>query len=174
MSAAGRTVRALVALGGNLEPRRQHLLDAQAELAALPETRLLACSALHETAPVECAAGDPAFLNGACLLETSLPPRALLAALQEIERRHGRVRGAGAPRHAPRSLDLDLILHGDTILDEAGLNLPHPRAHERRFVLQPAAEIAPELVHPVLGRSLARLLAECPPPAPESSRACSH
>ena len=148
---------ALVALGSNLSPRRRTLLAAVDELAALPGTTVVALSALRETAPVDCAAGAPGFLNGAVLLETSLPPRALLDELLALERRHGRRREAGEARHAPRTLDLDLILHGETVLDEPGLTLPHPRAHERLFVLEPAAEIAPALRHPVLGVTLAAL-----------------
>ncbi len=148
---------ALVALGSNISPRRRTLAAGVAELAALPGTAVLAVSELRETDPVECAAGAPVFVNGACLLETELSPRELLDALLAIERRHGRVRDAADARHAPRTLDLDLILHGSAVLDEPGLTLPHPRAHERLFVLQPAAEIAPELIHPLLGASLAQL-----------------
>jgi 2-amino-4-hydroxy-6-hydroxymethyldihydropteridine diphosphokinase len=146
---------ALVALGSNLEPRRRHLLGAVAELAQLPRTSVLATSSLLETAPVGCPAGSPGFLNGACLLETGLSPRALLAGLQAIEAAHGR--RPGAPRNAPRTLDLDLVLHGDTVLAAPELTLPHPRAHERLFVLEPAAEIAPALRHPLLDRTLAQL-----------------
>jgi len=146
---------ALVALGSNLEPRRRHLLGAVTELAALPRTQVLATSTLIETPPIGCPPGSPPFLNGACLLETELSPRALLAGLQSIEAAHGR--RPGAPRNAPRTLDLDLVLHGSAVLDEAELTLPHPRAHERLFVLEPAAEIAPALRHPRLDRTLAQL-----------------
>lgn len=146
---------ALVALGSNLEPRRRHLLGAVAELAALPRTTVLATSSLIETRPVGCPAGSPAFLNGACLIETELSPRALLAGLQAIENAHGRL--ANALRNAPRTLDLDLVLHGSSVLAAPELTLPHPRAHERLFVLEPAAEIAPGLRHPVLERTLAQL-----------------
>jgi 3-oxoacyl-[acyl-carrier protein] reductase len=145
---------ALVALGGNVEPRRRHLLGAVTELDTLPGTRVLGTSRLHETAPVDCPPGSGAFLNGACLLETELSPRALLAELLAIEAGHGRRRGAP---HAPRTLDLDLLLHGEALLDEPGLALPHPRMHERAFVLEPAAEVAPTLRHPRLGRTLAEL-----------------
>lgn len=145
---------ALVALGGNLEPRRTHLLAAVAELGALPGTRVLAVSTLRETAPEGCPPGSGPFLNGAVLLETDLPPRALLDALLAIEERHGRRRLA---HNAPRTLDLDLLLHGTERVDEPDLQLPHPRLHLRAFVLEPAAEIAPALRHPVLGRTLSEL-----------------
>ena len=145
---------ALVALGSNLEPRRVHLAAALAELSALPGTRVLAVSQMVETAPVDCPPGSGPFLNGAVLLETQLHARALLDELLAIEARHGRRR---LQPHAPRTLDLDLLLHGATRVDEPGLHLPHPRMHRRAFVLGPAAEIAPALRHPVLGRTLAEL-----------------
>ena len=150
---------ALVALGSNLEPRREHLARALRELAALPRTQLVASSSLRETAPVDCPPGSGAFLNGVALLETELPPRALLAALQAIEAAHGRTREAA---NAPRTLDLDLLLHGEATLRDADLELPHPRMHERRFVLEPAVEVAPALRHPLLRRTLRELLAALP------------
>ena len=98
----------------------------------------------------------PDYLNGLALVETSLRPRETLAALRRLERRFGREQG---PRNAPRTLDLDLIAHGRAIVDEPGLTLPHPRAHERLFVIGPLAEIAPDWVHPVLGTTAAELAA---------------
>jgi 2-amino-4-hydroxy-6-hydroxymethyldihydropteridine diphosphokinase len=146
--------QALVALGSNLGPRRATLAAALDELARLPRTSLLAVSTLRETEPVDCGPGAPRFLNGACLLETGLTPRELLDALLAIEDRHQRRR---AGRNAPRTLDLDLVLHGQSVLHEPGLVLPHPRAHQRLFVLEPAAELASEWRHPVLGRTLGEL-----------------
>jgi len=146
--------RALVALGSNLGAREAHLQAALAGLRALPGTRLLAVSRTHATAPVGCPPGSGPFLNAAALLDTRLGPHALLAALQALEAAAGRER----PRpNAPRTLDLDLLLHGDAVLDEPGLQLPHPRLHLRAFVLEPAAEVAPALVHPRLGRTLLEL-----------------
>jgi 2-amino-4-hydroxy-6-hydroxymethyldihydropteridine diphosphokinase len=150
---------ALVALGGNVEPRRRHLLGAVTELDTLPATRVLGTSRLHETAPVGCPPGSGAFLNGACLLETELSPHALLAELLAIEVRHGRRRGAP---NAPRTLDLDLLLVGDACIDTPELVLPHPRLHERAFVLVPLAELAAEAVHPRLGLRIGELLARLP------------
>jgi len=148
--------RAVVALGSNVPPRRAALREAVARLARLPDTRLLATSDWHRSEPVDpppgVASGE--FLNGACLLETALSPRAFVDALLAIEAALGRVRTV---RNAPRTIDLDLVVHGDAVVDEPGLTVPHPRAHERPFVLEPAAQVAPDLRHPVLGRTLAEL-----------------
>ena len=145
---------ALVAMGSNIPPRREHLQSALAALADLPRTQLLGASSWRETAPVDAPVGSGPFLNGACLLSTALDARVLLDRLLDIEARHGRVRRAA---NGPRSLDLDLVLLGDLVIEQPGLVLPHPRAHLREFVLQPAAEVAPDLVHPRLGLSLAAL-----------------
>ena len=107
----------------------------------------VAVSTLRETEPWGPVA-QPSFLNGVVALETELGPRALLDLLLGIERRLGRVR---SERWGPRTIDLDLLLYGDTVVDEAGLTLPHPRLHERRFALEPLAELAPDAVVPGRG-----------------------
>jgi len=145
---------ALVALGSNVGARETHLAGALAGIRALPGTRLVSVSNVRETAPAGCPPGSGAFLNAAALLDTRLTPRALLSELQELEARAGRLRPV---RNAPRTLDLDLLLHGDAVLDEPGLQLPHPRLHLRAFVLEPACDVAPGLRHPLLGRTLREL-----------------
>jgi len=143
-------VRAYVALGANLGERERTLRASVDALAAEPGIELLAVSALRETEPVGVGA-QPRFLNGAVELETTLPARDLLERLLVVERRFGRVR-EGVPAHGPRTVDLDLLVYGGEKIDEPGLRVPHPRLHERRFVLEPLAELAPGLVVPGLGR----------------------
>jgi 2-amino-4-hydroxy-6-hydroxymethyldihydropteridine diphosphokinase len=142
-----RSARAVVALGSNLEAPRAQVQGAFAELTGLPRTRVLARSSLWETAPVGYA-DQPAFVNACALVETGLSPRELLEALLAIERAHGRVRGIP---NGPRTLDLDIVLYGDTVHHEEGLTLPHPRAHERAFVLAPLLEVWPDAIIPGLG-----------------------
>lgn len=149
------TIRASIALGSNLGEREAMIALGFAGLAALPHTRLIARSRIIETAPVGPVA-QGAFLNAAAVVETSLAPRELLAALLRIETEAGRDRGK-EQRWGPRTLDLDLIFYCDVVIDEPGLILPHPRMHERAFVLQPLAEIAPEVVHPKLKRTVLQL-----------------
>ena len=144
-----------VGLGANLGKREATIRRAVELLAATPGIEVVAVSALRETDPVGYA-DQPRFLNGAAALETELAPRALLDRLLEVERELGRVRGEW-PRFGPRTIDLDLLLHGDEVLDEPGLDLPHPRRAERRFVLEPLHELEPGLTLPD-GRRVADLL----------------
>jgi 2-amino-4-hydroxy-6-hydroxymethyldihydropteridine diphosphokinase len=139
--------RAVVAIGSNLDGPAERVRQAFDELAGLPSTRLLARSSLYRTAPVGYLA-QPAFVNACALVETSLGPRELLEGLLAIERRHGRVRDIP---DGPRTLDLDIVLYGDRVMHEHGLTLPHPRAHERAFVLAPLLDVWPEAVIPGRG-----------------------
>ena len=155
MSAQAPEADAYVSIGSNLGDRDAHLALALRRLAALPETELVAVSPIFETDPVGPPPQGP-FLNAAVRLRTRLAPRALLAGLLAIEQEARRVRGE---RNAARTLDLDLLLHGDRVLDEPGLTLPHPRLAERPFVLEPLAALAPALVHPTLHEPIATLAA---------------
>ena len=146
-------MKTVVALGSNLEDPRAQVERAFDELAALPRTSLLARSRLFTTAPVGYV-DQPDFVNACALLETELAPRALLDALLAIERRHGRVRDIP---NGPRTLDLDIVLYGDLVVDEPGLAIPHPRAHERAFVLAPLVDAWPEAVIPGHGLAKDRL-----------------
>lgn len=141
-----------VALGSNLGDRGR-TLDAAVE-ALRPHLAGLRVSSYHDTAPVG-VEPQPRFLNAAAIGQTTLGPRALLETLLGIEARFGRERPAVG---APRTLDLDLILYGDTVLEERGLLVPHPRFRDRTFVLAPLAEIAPGWVDPVTGLTVAALL----------------
>lgn len=149
----GNWVIAAISLGSNLGDRRGHLDFAFAELRVLLSHPRI--SAYYETEPVDAPGVQSLFLNAAVVGETPLPARDLLTALRAIE--DARHRQRPYP-NAPRTLDLDLILLGDAIIDEPGLVVPHPRFRERRFVLEPLAEIAPDLVDPATGTSVADLL----------------
>ena len=142
-------VVATVGLGANLNDPAAQVEYALAELDRLPGTRLLARSSLFASEPVGYV-DQPDFINAVAQVETSLAPHALLAALLDIEHRHGRERSF---RNAPRTLDLDLLLYGNAHFHEEGLTLPHPRMHERGFVLLPLLEIAPATVIPGRGRA---------------------
>jgi 2-amino-4-hydroxy-6-hydroxymethyldihydropteridine diphosphokinase len=139
---------AYVGLGANLGPREITLLRAVDLLAETEGVEVRAVSQLRETAPVG-VVEQPLFLNGAVALDTTLSPRELLDRLLEIERGLGRVRDV---RWGPRVVDLDLLVYGDQQVDEPGLRVPHPRLSERRFALEPLAELDPELDVPGLGR----------------------
>jgi 2-amino-4-hydroxy-6-hydroxymethyldihydropteridine diphosphokinase len=146
-------VTAYVGLGANLGDAAATLRQAMEALARLPATTLIAQSALYRSAPVDAAGPD--FLNAVVALETQLLPLELLAELHRIEAEHGRLRPY---RNAPRTLDLDLLVHGNARFDSAVLTVPHPRLHERAFVIVPLAEIAPALDVP--GHGVVRSLLE--------------
>ena len=155
------TTRAHVALGANLGDRAGALARAVEALRATPGVRVVAVSRTWETAPV--GPPQPAYSNAALALDTELDAIALLARLHAIEREAGRTRAG--ERNQPRSLDLDLLLFGGLVIEAPELIVPHPRMHERAFVLEPLAEIAPGLVHPVLGETIAALAARVRDPA---------
>ena len=140
--------RAYVGLGANLGGRERTLRAAVDALTAEEGIAVVSVSTLRETEPVG-VGEQPRFLNGAVELETTLTARELLDRLLGVELRFGRVRIPG--EHGPRTLDLDLLLYGDEVIDEPGLTVPHPHLHERRFVLEPLAELAPGLLVPGRG-----------------------
>ncbi len=147
---------AYIGLGANLDDPRRHLEQALVELDKLPHTRVRARSSVYRSAPVGYA-HQPDFLNAVAQVETGLRPEPLLAELLAIEARHGRSRSFA---NAPRTLDLDLLLFGDERIATPGLTVPHPRMHERAFVLVPLAEIAPQAAIPGRGKA-AELLQRC-------------
>ena len=151
----GMTVTAYIALGANLGDRRGNINCAVERLGAVPGIGVTKVSTLLENPAVGGPADSPAFLNGVAEIETSLSAAKLLEAMLSVEQSLGRAR---QERWGPRAIDLDLVLYGDRVLDEAGLTVPHPRMHERRFVLEPLAEIAPNAIHPVLSASIRELL----------------
>jgi 2-amino-4-hydroxy-6-hydroxymethyldihydropteridine diphosphokinase len=146
---------AYIALGSNLGDRELNLLRAVAEIGKLPGCRVTALSPFYETSPVG-NTDQAAFYNSVLRLNTSIGPRDLLALLMHIE--SDCFRRTRTVFQGPRRMDLDLLLYGSMIIDEVDLTVPHPRMGERRFVLQPLCDIAPHLVHPVNGRTMADLL----------------
>ena len=149
---AATSVRAFVGVGANLGDARAQVLAGIAALRELQGTRVAACSSLYASAPLD--ATGPDYVNAVVELDTSLPADALLRALHAIEAQHGRVRST---RNAPRTLDLDLLLYGEQRSDDPALRLPHPRLHQRAFVLRPLLEIAPQLSVSGLGDLIACL-----------------
>ena len=157
VAAAAPWVRAVIALGGNLGNSRRILTEAVQVIDDALNSRVLRRSHLYRTAPV--GPPQPDYLNACILIETTLTPRALLQRLLAIENQFGRVRKV---RWGARSLDLDLLLFGDQIVDCPGLTVPHPRLHERAFVLVPLMDIVPSWRHPIFGKTIAQLSEQIP------------
>jgi 2-amino-4-hydroxy-6-hydroxymethyldihydropteridine diphosphokinase len=144
-----------IALGANLGDRATNLRAALGLISITPGVRVKRVSRFMENPAVGGPPDSPPFLNAAAAIETNVEPHDLLTRLLEIERQIGRVR---SKKNDPRPIDLDIILYGDTVIETPDLVVPHPLMHERRFVLQPLAEIAPEMVHPKFGKRVDELL----------------
>ncbi|MCM2265952.1 MAG: 2-amino-4-hydroxy-6-hydroxymethyldihydropteridine diphosphokinase [Desulfuromonadales bacterium] len=159
-------ITAYLGLGSNLGNRLAFLRGGRDSLLNRFDIVLLRASSVYETAAVGGPADNPPFLNAVLEVETPLAPRELLAACFAVEDEFGRTRPAV---WAPRTLDIDLLLYGGKVVDEAGLQIPHPRLHERAFVLTPLNELNPDLLHPLLLKDIRSLTDELPPgvrPAP--------
>ncbi|NVN90425.1 MAG: 2-amino-4-hydroxy-6-hydroxymethyldihydropteridine diphosphokinase [Desulfuromonadales bacterium] len=150
---------AYIGLGSNLGDRELNLLRAVAELGKLPDSRVTGLSPFYKTSPVG-VTDQPDFINAVLRLSTRLTPQTLFLRLQHIE--SVTFRRTRTHLWGPRTMDLDLLLYGDQILTAEELSIPHPRMAERRFVLEPLCKLAPQLRHPVLGRTMTELLAALP------------
>lgn len=155
-------ITAYLGLGSNLGNRLAFLRGGRDSLVNRFDIFLRRASGVYETEAVGGPADNPPFLNAVLEIDTALAPRDLLAACLAVEDEFGRTRPT---EWAPRTLDIDLLLYGSTVIDESGLQIPHPRLQERAFVLAPLSEIAPDLRHPLLGKTIRELTDELPLPA---------
>ena len=146
--------RVFIGVGSNQGDRLEQISKAVRAVGALARVRLCRMATIIETAPVGPPQGP--YLNTVIEIDTALSPHELLAALKAIERQFGRI--PSAERWAPRPIDLDVLLYDDRVIDEPALRIPHERMHERRFVLEPLAQLAPDVIHPVLKRSISDLV----------------
>lgn len=144
----------IVAIGSNLYERHQYMLNAQAAILDLPKSTDFHFSSIYQTVPIGCTSDSPIYLNAVVKFNTNLQPYELLELVQDIEQANDRERPY---LNAPRTLDLDVILFADQISSDPKLTIPHPRMHERFFVLTPLCEIAPDLVHPILKKTICEL-----------------
>ncbi len=151
--------RAYLGFGGNIDDPVGHFRCARQKIAAHPEILVTASSPLYRTPPVGGPAGQPDFFNAVIALDTTLTEEQLLLFCQQLEHEAGRVRGI---HWGPRPLDIDLLLYAEQVRHDPQLTLPHPRLHERLFVLLPLCDLAPQLMHPLLHLSLQQLLAQLP------------
>ena len=147
-----------IGVGSNLGDKVGNCRRAVEVILADGRNRIVQCSPFYQTEPVGKKEQDW-FINGVCAMETTMEPAELLESLLGVEKMMGRVR---RERWGPRVIDLDILLFGQEVINQEGLQIPHPRLHERRFVLVPLRDIAPDLMHPLLGKRISQILAELP------------
>lgn len=150
-------ITAYLSLGSNMGKREEYLENAIAEINQLPYISLVAVSQMYETEPESGDESEPHYLNQCCALETALPPEELYYLMLEIEKKLGRETKGD---RSPRTIDIDIVLYGSDVVLNDDLTIPHPLLHERLFVLQPLSDIAPQAVHPIIGKTVAELLEE--------------
>jgi 2-amino-4-hydroxy-6-hydroxymethyldihydropteridine diphosphokinase len=146
-----------IGIGSNLGDRKAHYYEALERVARLSRTRIVKESSLYESEPIGDA--ETWYVNGAIEIETEFPPEPLLRHLKAIERAMGRTKKAQAKKWTSRTIDLDILFFGNRVVDTRSLKIPHPELHNRRFVLLPLSELAPNLIHPHFGTTISRLLA---------------